>query len=74
MPVHGRHQTAGEQDEYDGEPDQVVEGGQAELRCDPGGACLKHGCQWTLPGTSSPNFKPNLSLSILAAPDAQEVM
>ena len=35
-------------------PSQVEEGGQAELRCDPGGSCLKNGCQWTLPGNSLP--------------------
>ena len=28
----------------------MEEGDQVELKCDPGGSCLKRGCQWTLPG------------------------
>ena len=64
MPVHGRHQAAGEKDKRGGAPGQVEEGDQVELKCDPGGSCLKRGCQWTLPGNIHISLVPRKHIYI----------
>ena len=65
MPVHGRHQAAGEKDKRGGgHQGQVEEGDQVELKCDPGGSCLKRGCQWTLPGNIHISLVPRKHIYI----------